>query len=221
MPPGPGRRGGPWFGALRFGSSWFGRYASNLADVLYVYWLPLYLLDRQGLGEHHAGWMAALPLVGGALGGVASGWLQSYFFRRTGNRRWARSGVGMAGKGLAAGLILISLGVESAAVAGLFLTVKFFCDWEQPAEWGTISDIAGRSSATVFACVNTVGSLGGFVAGPLIGAVLQAYSDGDKPTAAGWNAVFVLIAGEYLVAAACWLFIDCRKAIHPVPGPFH
>ena len=207
--------------ALRFGSSWFGvrQQPGRRALRLLAAAVPAH---RQGLGENDAGWMAALPLMAGRWAAWSAAGCKVTFTAGRATAAGPRSGVGMAGKGLAAGLILLSLGVEpAAALACLFLIVKFFCDWEQPAEWGTISDIAGRSSATVFACVNTVGSLGGFVAGPLIGEVLQAYSDGDKPTAAGWNAVFVLIAGEYLVAAACWLFIDCRKAIHPVPGPFH
>src|SRR5205823_1832888 len=59
--------------------------ASNLADSLYVYWLPLYLLKVKHVGQANAGWMAALPLVGGALGGAVSGSLQSWLYLRTGS----------------------------------------------------------------------------------------------------------------------------------------
>jgi MFS family permease len=183
----------------------------NLADVLFVYWLPLYLLTMKGLSHADAGWLAALPLLGGAVGGAFSGALQSRLIRTVGPR-WARSGVGLTGKGLAAVLMLTVPGLEAAgAIVVVFVAVKFFGDWEQPAEWGTATDVGGRSAATVFACVNAAGSLGGFLAGPLIGLLLRRHS-------AGWTTVFLLIAGEYLLASASWLFIDCRQRLTPVEG---
>lgn len=206
-----------WHALLRSPSVWFlflRALASNLADVLYVYWIPLYLRTIWELSPTEAGGLAALPLIGGALGGAFSGWLQSRLMRGGTSRRWARSGVGFAGKFLAAGFMLLSMVFAHAALVALaFLVVKFFADWEQPAEWGTVTDIAGANSATVFACVNTIGAMGGFLAGPLTGLVLQSFGGGERPTAAGWNAVFIVIAAEYLVAACAWFFIDCRKAI--------
>src|SRR5262249_38107272 len=71
---------------------------SNMADVLYVYWVPYYLRTVKQVTIANTGWMAALPLLGGAVGGVVSGLLQSRLLRRTGDRRWSRAGVGMAGK---------------------------------------------------------------------------------------------------------------------------
>ena len=187
-------------------------FASNLADVLFVNWVPLYLRTEKGVGSLSAGWMAALPLIGGALGGLFSGTVQSYLVQRTGSRRWVRSSVGLTGKGLAAVLILTCLWAPDAlTVSCLFLAVKFFGDWEQPAEWGTVSDVAGGSSASVFACVNMVGSFGNFAAGPLTGVVLAVFGSGEP--AGGWNAVFILLAIEYLVAACSWLFIDCERPL--------
>ncbi len=104
---------------------------------------------------------------------------------------------------------------DAAAVAVVFLMVKFFTDWEQPAEWGATTDLGGRNAATVFAFVNTAGSLGGVVGGLLIGVVLHAHSVEDIPTAAGWNAVFLITALEYVVAASCWLGIDPRQPLAP------
>lgn len=189
-------------------------FASNLADAFFVNWLPLYLRTEKELGSRTAGWMAAVPLLGGACGGLVSGLMQSYFIRRTGSRRWARSVVGMTGKFMAALFILSCPRAEEAlTVSCLFFFLKFFADWEQPAEWGVVSDVAGRASATVFACVNAAGSIGNFAAGPLIGATLLVFSGGSQATTAGWNAVFVLLAIEYLVAASCWFFIDSERPL--------
>lgn len=194
--------------------------ASNMADVVFVYWLPLYLRGSQGLGSIEAGWMAALPLLGGACGGAASGWLQSRLLMLTGDRRWSRNGVGLGGKSIAAALMLGSLGIrDPAVVACVFLAVKFFSDCEQPAEWGAVTDIAGKNAATVFACVNTFGSLGGVLGSLSIGHILA--SDAGRPTAAAWTTVFVITAVEYMVAAAVWLFIDSRRPIVPEPEAPH
>jgi ACS family D-galactonate transporter-like MFS transporter len=51
-------------------------FTSNVADPLFVYWVPTFLRG-QGLHSGATGWLAALPLLGGAVGGVASGALQS------------------------------------------------------------------------------------------------------------------------------------------------
>jgi nitrate/nitrite transporter NarK len=76
---------------------------------------------------------------------------------------------------------------------------KFFTDWSLPTLWGAVTDVGGRASGKIFGMVNTVGALGGFVAGPLIGAVNQRY---------GWEPVFWLIAAVYVASAVCWFGID-------------
>jgi ACS family glucarate transporter-like MFS transporter len=212
-----------WGTVARSRTMWFlflRAFVSNMADVVFVYWLATYLSDFKGYGNKHAGWMAALPLIGGALGGIWSGTLQSNLIRRGVDRGWVRSGVGFCGKGAAAALLLASLSLDLSgpALAVAFLMVKFFTDWEQPAEWGTLSDIVGRGGATAFACVNTAGSLGGFVASPLVGRILDSYKVDGAVTADGWNVVFLLLALEYVIAASCWLFIDCRKPLDPTPA---
>jgi hypothetical protein len=191
---------------------------SNVADPLFVYWVPTYLRGSQGLHPGTAGWLAALPLLGGAAGGMASGALQSFLIVRTGSRRWARRAAAMAGKLTAAGLMLATLFLaDPVAVGFLFLAVKFFGDMEQPAEWGTISDVGGRSAATLFGCVNTVGALGGIAGSAVIGHVLGHFSVAGRPTPEGWSAVFILVALVYTAAAACWPFIDCERPLEPPP----
>lgn len=155
----------------------FQQFTSAYADNVYVYWIPLFLLTAKGVNLSGAGWMAALPLVGGAVGGMLGGTLQNWLIVRTGNRRWARSLIGCVGKLAATIFMFASLAFESAlAIVLLFALVKFFGDWSQPTVWGTVTDIAGRNSASVFAVVNTVGSIAGFVAGPTMGLVVMMFA---------------------------------------------
>jgi len=169
-----------WSTALRSGNMWvfmFQQFTSAFADNLYPFWIPLFLLVEKGVDIGSAGLLASLPLFGGALGGLTGGILQNRLIQKTGKRRWVRSGIGMTGKLLAAVLMFVSLGFDSAVVIGcLFACVKFFGDWSQPTVWGTATDIGGKNSATVFATVNMSGSVAGFVASPIMGALILYFS---------------------------------------------
>ena len=169
-----------WGSVLRSGNMWMfyiQQFTSAFADNIYTNWIPLFLLVVKGADMKSAGWMSALPLVGGAIGGMLGGTIQNWLIARGGNRRWARSWIGMVGKLLATVFMFASLGFDSAVViVGFFFLVKFFGDWSQPTVWGTVTDLAGRNAASVFASVNTVGSIAGFVAGPVIGGIILWYS---------------------------------------------
>jgi len=153
------------------------QFTSAYADNVYVYWIPLFLLTVKNVDVKGAGWMAALPLLGGAVGGMLGGTLQNYCILRTGNRRWSRSLIGLIGKMLATVFMFVSLGFDSAVViVSIFAVVKFFSDWSQPTVWGTVTDIAGRNSASVFGAINTVGSIAAFIAGPTMGLIIMGFS---------------------------------------------
>src|SRR5262249_48832698 len=129
---------------------------STFADMLYVFWIPSFLRDGKGLSPQAMGWFAPLPLVGGAVGGMVGGVLNDVLLRKTGRSRWARSGVALTGKSLAAVLIVTSLAVPDGRwVMVLLLGCKFFGDWSLPTQWGTITDMAGKAAGTMFGVVNT------------------------------------------------------------------
>ena len=84
----------------------------------------------------------------------------------------------------------------------VLLAARVFGDWSLPTQWAAITDMGGRAAATVFGLVNTVGGLGGFVAGPLFGTLKYYY---------GWEGVFLGVSGMCLLAAGCRLLIDCTQ----------
>ena len=151
------------------------------------------------------GVFASLPLGGGALGGTAGGFLNDLLIHASGSRRWGRSAVAFTGKLLAGVLIAASLAVpDGRGVMVVLLGCKFFGDWSLATQWGTITDVGGRASGTVFGVVNMVGGLAAFVAGPVMGHLKQGY---------GWGGLFLGVAGAYVAAAACWLVIDCTRRL--------
>jgi sugar phosphate permease len=190
---------------LTLGAMLFYAFCSNFVDQFFVNWLPLFLKEGKGLSQAEMGVFASLPLWGGALGGAAGGVLNDFLIRRTGSRRWARAGVALTGKALAAALLAATVGLADgrAAVAALVLC-KFFGDWSLSTQWGAITDIGGRAAGTVFGIVNMVGALAGVLANPLIGQVKQEY---------GWGLLFYFLAALFLTAALTWLFIDADRRL--------
>jgi hypothetical protein len=193
----------------------FQQFTAAYVDNFFANWMPSYLANARHIDMKGIGWMAALPLVGGALGGMlAGGVLQSWLIRRTGNRRWSRAAVGMTGSLMAGACLFASLSFDSAvSVAWAFFVLKFFADWAQPAVWGTVTDLGGRNSASLFALVNTSGSLAGFAAGPTMGKAIDFFGGGAKDNPAGWTALFVIIGTVYVASGLTWLFIDCTRTV--------
>lgn len=176
---------------------------STIADNIFSAWIPMFLFEVHDLKFKEMGFYSALPLLGGALGGAFGGWLNDYMVRRTGSLRWSRSGVGMAGKGLAA-IILATAMLwydDPYAFCSLLFFVKFFSDWSLTTTWGAVTDIGGRSTATVFAFNNSVATIGTILAPSMYGTIADHFD---------WQYVFFTGAAVYLACALSWLAIDCR-----------
>jgi MFS transporter, ACS family, glucarate transporter len=195
-----GRRG------LTFGALLFYAFCSTFGDQLFVFWLPQFLKVEKGLGPVELGIFASLPLWGGALGGAVGGAMNDFLIRWTGNRRWSRSAVAFTGK-FAAGLILAAsvLIADGRLVMVALFVCKFFGDWSLSTQWGTITDIAGPSSGTIFGIVNTCGTVGGFIGALLMGRIVQH---------AGYDALFYTVGGVFVLSSLCWFVIDCTQRLH-------
>ena len=142
---------------------------STFADNIYSNWIPLFLSQVHHLEFKKMGIFAALPLLGGAIAGVLGGALNDYWIARTGNRRWSRAGVAMAGKGMAA-VLMFAAGIfyDRPYVFCMFLFfIKLCGDWSLTSSWGVVADIGGRTTASVFAVQNSVAGLG-LIAAPIV-----------------------------------------------------
>jgi len=180
-------------------------FASTFQDQFYVNWLPSFLVEGKGIAVTQMGLFAPFPFIGGAIGGVIGGLLNDYLIRRTGNRRWTRSGVAFTGKLIGAAMVLLSMQMEDGRVVmAVLVAARVFSDWSLPTQWAAVTDMGGRAAATVFGIVNTAGALGGFVAGPIFGYLKQEY---------GFDGLFYGVAGMCVLAAFTWLGIDCTKRV--------
>jgi nitrate/nitrite transporter NarK len=182
------------------------------SDVVFVSLVGTYFLRARGFDVARAGWLTSLPLWGGALGGIAGGWLNDHLIARTGSRRWSRSEVGFSGKLIGCLMLALVVRPETGAAAGLALmAAKFFSDWSQPTVWGACTDLGGRFTATVFGVVNTAGTLGGVVMPVVFGRVLDACT--TRAGVTDWGPLFTLLAAMYLGSGLCWLWLDCTRSL--------
>jgi MFS family permease len=162
--------------------------------------------------------LASLPLIGGAIGGFAGGWLNDRLLRRFGPR-WGRVCVGFTGPLIASLLMFVVASQKTAIAAGLALMmVKFFVDWNQPTVWGAAADLGGRYTASVFGLVNTAGTLGSVICPPAFGLILDwntttSTISGQLIRQIDYGPLLAAVAGIYLVSALCWLAVDCRQRL--------
>jgi sugar phosphate permease len=190
------------------------------ADMIYVSLMGQYFLKVRGIDLATAGLMASLPLWGGAVGGLIGGLCNDALIRGTGHRRWTRTGIGFTGSILACLLMLLVIHQTGAAAAAWALfAVKFFADWNQPTVWGTVTDLGGRYSGTVFGIINTAGTVGGVVAPIVFGQIVDAHTTwatvGGKQVAIAWDfgPLFATVSCMYVGSALCWLLIDCTRTL--------
>ena len=177
---------------------------STIADQIYSHWIPLFLSSEHGLNFKEMGIYSALPLLGGACGGAIGGFLTDRLIRQMGNRRWARSLIGAAGKaaaGITLAVALLGFYDNPYVFCGLLFLVKFFADISLATSWGTITDIGGVATASVFAFNNSVASLVGGAFSPIYGLIADSLY--------GWKLVFTIACASYFLCAFCWLFVNC------------
>jgi len=190
------------------------------ADYVYSAIMASYFIEARNVSDKMIlGALVSLPLWGGAIGGVAGGFINEWLIAVTGNRRLSRSIVGFSGKMIACLFLYWSITHSDPMIgAWLLLVTKFFSDWSQPTVWGASTDMGGRYSATVFSIINTAGGVGGIVT-PIVGGYLldhyatQSDVAGKLTNIVHYEPVFIMVGIMYALSAVCWLFINCTNSL--------
>ncbi len=182
-------------------------FASNFTFFFCLTWLFPYLQRTYQLEALQTGFLAAMPLIGGALGNWVGGALVDSLFRG-GRWRDSRRYPAIAGFLLAAAGLMASLAFDNAFVAVLCLTVAIFgADMTLPPSWAFCIDIGRHNAGAVSGTMNMAGNIGSFVTS-LAFPYLLTMTGSTTP-------FFVLGAALNLVAA--WLWTRARPDI-PVEG---
>jgi nitrate/nitrite transporter NarK len=173
------------------------------------------------------------PLWLGALACLAGGLLSDRFIARTGNRKWSRRLFGLVGHGLCSVCYLACLVTPNAFTFFLAISLAaFFNDLTMGPAWATCQDIGKRYAAIVAGCMNTIGNLGGAVAGWVTGTILdhtlaahaaklgvpvERMDEAQKAAGLlpGYQINFVSFAAVYAVAVLLWLRVDATTPVVP------
>lgn len=168
--------------------------------------------------------MCGMPLLLGSLACLFGGYLSDLFIKKTGNRKWGRRLFGVVGHSLCAVCYFTAIYMNSAW--GFVLAIAFAAFWNDMtmgASWASCLDIGRRYSGIVAGAMNTVGNLGGFVAGFLSGMILDYFKaplgasaeQMMEATRTGWTVNFFTYAGVYILAVVMWFLFDSTKPVAP------
>lgn len=198
---------------------------------LNITYFPGYLKNELGIERGDVRWtsqfwiaglMAGLPLLVGSVSCLIGGVLTDRFIRTTGNRKWGRRLFGVIGHGLTACCFFIAIWYLKSPwmFVGLIAMAAFWNDFTMGAAWASCLDIGKRYSGIVAGCMNTVGNLGGALAGILTGVIIDWRTSGVEPGEAfeiaknrGWTINICLFGLAYVGAVICWLFFDATRPV--------
>ena len=213
---GESHRNVPWgrlLGSINLWSLCLMYFCSSYGWYFNITWLPKYLNNIYGVTKETHGFftmslLSGLPLLLGSLACLFGGLLTDAFIRRTGDRKWGRRLFGLLGHGVCAACYFASLGASSPWLFVLAVALAaFWNDLTMGAAWASCLDIGGRYSGVVSGCMNTIGNLGGAVAGFLTGRVVVYF----QPH--GWTVNLLIFGGVYVLAMFLWLRFDATKPI--------
>ncbi len=179
--------------------------ANTYGFYFLISWLPTYLTEARGFESTELAVYAGLPLMLSVVADIFGGFTTDALSRRFG-LRLGRTMVGVGGYLFAAVATVMAVLIQnnelSAIVFALAAAASMFT---LAPSWATCIDIGGRYSGVLSAAMNTSGNLGGFLS-PIIAAyIVETYGD--------WSMALYVLAGLYLMAAVCWVFIRADKPI--------
>lgn len=177
------------------------------------------------------GLMKGLPLLVGSVSCLVGGILTDRFIRHTGNRKWGRRLFGVVGHGLCAACYFAAVFFMKSPWAFVILlaVAAFWNDLTMGSAWASCLDIGRRYSGIVAGCMNSIGNLGGALAGITTGMILEFYT-GTTPRSElshldqiafdaakdhAWAINIFLFGTAYVIAVFCWFWFDASKPVVP------
>jgi ACS family glucarate transporter-like MFS transporter len=180
-------------------------FASNFTFYFCLVWAFSFIQEKFGLNLQKAGFLAALPFLGGAIGNWTAGWVVDCIYRR-GQWTWSRRVPAMVGFILAAVGILGFVSMTHPTVAVLFLTLAIFgADMTISPSWSTCIDVGRKHAGAVSGTMNMAGNIGSFITA-LAFPYLKTWTGSSDP-------YFYVAAAFNLLGMGAWMLIRPDKTL--------
>ncbi len=191
----------PWGLILSCRTTWLmgAVYAAFVySQNFFLYWMPTYLVEFRHFSLKNMGRLATLPLFAGCVGVLLGGILTDYLAKKTGNLKWSRRGVCIAGLlGAAIFIIPAALTSNHVLVVICLTFANFFTQMVNAPSCAVSLDIAGGYAGIVFSLMNMIAQAVGATSMIVFGALVQR---------GYWLAPFLIIAAILTGAALLWAF---------------
>ncbi len=174
----------------------------NYAFYLLSSWSFLYLVQVRHFSGLESGIAGMLPWIGAGIGAGVGGYVSDWLVMRIGFR-FGYHLIPMCSLPLAGLLLLVCIGVPTPYAAVCSLVLAFLSiELNEGAYWAATMRVAGADTAAATGVLNTGGNIGGIIVQPVVGALSGS---------GHWQAAFVSGAVFSLLAALCWLRVNCEK----------
>jgi ACS family glucarate transporter-like MFS transporter/ACS family D-galactonate transporter-like MFS transporter len=199
----------PWHAIATSPSIWFlcGQQMCRAAGYMFfASWFPTFLQETRDVSVKDSGYLQAVVFTGTLVGCICGGLLTDWIWRRTGDLRLSRSGVGATFLLSCAALIALAWSVDNTFLAvGLLALGALSSALCGPCAYSAAIDIGGDYVPHVFGLMNMAGNLAA-AACPVLVAELFDWTD-------DWRVVLIGFAAVYFVGAVCWALVDSRTSV--------
>jgi MFS family permease len=178
---------------------------------LYLNWLPLFFKNNYSLDLKNSAWMSAGVFIAGVVGDSVGGILSDRVFKRTGNVRFARLSIILAGFVGALLSLTPIIFVHDITVVALCLSAGlFFIEIIIGPIWSIPMDIAPKYSGTASGLMNTGSALAAIVSPLVAGYVIDVTGN--------WYLPFIMSIGLLLLGCFCAFLMHPERPFDEAEG---
>ncbi len=187
---------------------------SAFNSYFYFTWYPTFLEQGRGMTSAMTGVVASVVLAAGAVGSFSGGWIIDALIRRTGNRRWSRSGLGFCAMASSGTLLLLGSQFTDPMVAAGFTAGSVLLAFGTVASWwGAVADVSGRHLGALFGLMNSLGAVGALASQLFVGFFVDQMKAWGYSESASWDPIFYVYSGVLFAGAVGWLLINVDQPV--------
>jgi MFS family permease len=211
----------PWGRVLTSANVWLMGFVMSCGSAVLYFtfsWYSPYLQRARGVPQLQAGNLNTLVMGGAALGCILGGYLADLLLRKTGNRRWARSGLGGTAYALGSACLLSVIWCDSAELSAVYAALAMmFLHMHVASWWAVTTDISGPHLGALFGLMNSMGIVGAAGSQLFVGAFVQFMGQRGYSGREQWDPIFYVYMVVVAAGAIAWVCVDATKSAVEVP----